>query len=275
MYVITVNDISDILIIFGGFRMNLHLRQLNPLHFLLTPKRCAGDSCKQPFQSMFTLIEMLIVVAVISILAAMMLPALNGALETSRRAACLNNQRAMYLAFCGYADDNHGFVVPGHASELGATYKYLWYDLLNPYFGVGDQLQQLLLCPSDTTLYRGNTAAGYWNKWMSYGINVWKVSWHCQGTAKMDDVGRCGVYQRLLSIPAPGKQILFSDAAGYGGGYGTESTYRFWIDRWAYYPNPCHSLGMMYVKLDGSGGYGGSFGQVRLTLQTWLNYLKL
>ena len=66
----------------------------------------------------FTLIELLVVIAIISILAALLLPALLNAKEQARRAACKNHLRQFIMAAHMYGDD-YGQWLPTGASELG------------------------------------------------------------------------------------------------------------------------------------------------------------
>lgn len=53
----------------------------------------------------FTLIELLVVISIISVLAALLLPALSRARERAVETVCLGNQKQLYLAIWLYADE--------------------------------------------------------------------------------------------------------------------------------------------------------------------------
>lgn len=61
----------------------------------------------------FTLLELLIVITIISILAAILLPALARAREAAYRISCANNLRQLGLVFHMYATEHNGMLPPG------------------------------------------------------------------------------------------------------------------------------------------------------------------
>jgi len=78
------------------------------------------------YRSGFTLVELLVVIAIIGILIAMLLPAIQAARESARRAQCSNNLRQFGVAINTYADRNSEQVVPSNWNTWG------WMALLMP-----------------------------------------------------------------------------------------------------------------------------------------------
>lgn len=76
-----------------------------------------------------TLVELLIVIAILAILAGLLLPSLQNALTVSRKLSCQNNQKQIGIAEASYTDDNHGFYPVDYnfyssAGGRGTTNKY-------------------------------------------------------------------------------------------------------------------------------------------------------
>ncbi|MBN1845184.1 MAG: prepilin-type N-terminal cleavage/methylation domain-containing protein [Sedimentisphaerales bacterium] len=66
----------------------------------------------------FTLIELLIVVAIIAILITILAPALQSAKQQATGAVCLSNQMAMSKAYLMYCDQNKGYMPIGYVTVI-------------------------------------------------------------------------------------------------------------------------------------------------------------
>jgi prepilin-type N-terminal cleavage/methylation domain-containing protein len=95
----------------------------------------------------FTLVEMLVVIAIIGVLLAILLPAINAAREASRDAACKNNLRQFGVGMSVWADNNKQRFCSGAADWVrdGSFTEKGWIaDLVNQGIPVGK-----MLCPTN------------------------------------------------------------------------------------------------------------------------------
>lgn len=95
---------------------------------------------RAPHLIRFTLLELLIVIAVIAVLAAMLLPALNRARESAQQSKCIGHLKQLGLGGLMYADDNRGMVTVTFIcwpdGNPGQEYYY-WKDAVAVYLGKG------------------------------------------------------------------------------------------------------------------------------------------
>lgn len=102
----------------------------------------------------FTLIELLIVVAIIAILAGMLLPALSRAREAGQRISCVNNVHEIMRSVDQYADDFKEYYPPSNLNDA----PWYWHRLMlfHGYFGKSykgnsnvDVFNKNVICPGD------------------------------------------------------------------------------------------------------------------------------
>ena len=156
----------------------------------------------------FTLIEILVVVAIIIILAAILLPSIFRAKDSVIQTKCASNLRQIGLAFSMYTQDNDDTLPMGAYMTntltppvvvvptplQGQPYRITWRDILTNCQYI--KTYEIYVCP----------AAPNHDYQYSYGVNRWIVPW-CdpdhQTVVKID------------SIPYPTNTALVSEKKGY------------------------------------------------------------
>ena len=136
----------------------------------------------------FTLIELLVVITIISILAAMLLPALRNARESAKKISCISNMKQIGLSFQLYADDWNDYYPWNGATQAD------WVIKINQYFPESNRINgknSMFLCPSEKR--SGNCNYGYPRELDLWGVPVRGTMW-TNGS----------IWQAIMADTAPG-----------------------------------------------------------------------
>lgn len=72
----------------------------------------------------FTLVELLVVIGILAVLAAIVLPVMSGAREAGRKASCQSNLRQIYLGVQQYVQDNDGWYPAYNGNGNARAWQY-------------------------------------------------------------------------------------------------------------------------------------------------------
>ena len=176
----------------------------------------------------FTLVEMLVVIAIIAILAALLMPALQNALNSAYVAGCANNLRQCGVALGSYQNDYWG--MSPSAVSYPEVQGVFWSEFLGPwrnagtfrpwggYLTDGDRL--VVVCPgSGKSQQRVVNQPNTWNRGsVTYGMTKIKEGggWENANVQFATPSGidsRVWQFYRLARLPKPSSGVLVADSS--------------------------------------------------------------
>jgi prepilin-type N-terminal cleavage/methylation domain-containing protein/prepilin-type processing-associated H-X9-DG protein len=175
----------------------------------------------------FTLVELLVVVAIIAILAALLLPVLSGAKRYARRTTCLNNLRQINLGTRMYCDDSNDVTPANNGGATNAPW-IAYKELMKNYVGLhgtSSRQDRLFACPADTFYYdwvRGYVAESHHDQstfdYSSYTFNsmnlaVLPTNIKISGGTNINWPGVGG--RKLSSIKHPSRTVLIAESPAF------------------------------------------------------------
>lgn len=163
-----------------------------------------------PRQRGFTLIELLVVISIISLLIAILLPALAGARKAARSTYCLSNQRQIGVLFGTYLSDNRAIFPRDRIDAYDAAGTLYWYEVIAR---TNNATALPIYCPED------NSGSGKKQATPGHFVSI-GYNWSLDGSAYWQTVAATSAVKKEYAIPArieeiakPGQTVLTGDSA--------------------------------------------------------------
>lgn len=123
----------------------------------------------------FTLLELILVIAIIAILAAMLIPALTNREPPNKTGKCMNNLRQISLGYIIWADVNTNLFPWEVSTNAGGSMEFIEKgiatDHVTPLVTTLSN-PEVLVCPADQTKRSVNSYAGFSNTNLSYFVSL-------------------------------------------------------------------------------------------------------
>jgi len=187
---------------------------------------------RTPAHHAFTLIEMLVVIAIIALLASILVPAVSNAMRSAKRVACSSSMRQAGLAMIQYTHENKGYLpAMRHGGYSGNTTTIedgpptgeIWAEIISGYLGnftdsINDDPIAAIsyACPAwegrpDLTFE--NTKPGYgMNAYPGAGSGIPNRSGNVTNNGPLMDSSRVVA---LDEIKAPSNTVLIGDSVDW------------------------------------------------------------
>jgi prepilin-type N-terminal cleavage/methylation domain-containing protein len=170
----------------------------------------------------FTLVELLVVITIIAILAALLFPALGSAKNKAKRTVCANNLRQINLGLRMYSDEHSDAAPPSLQTSNSFPIDFAGYKkLMQSYVGLNGESSardKLFACPADTFYYDFTQSnLNYVAESLhDQATNDYSSYWFNSGAETIFGTNSPGLAGRKLSsIKNPAKTVLVAEMPAF------------------------------------------------------------